>query len=108
MFTQGGEGAVSAFEIVHHQRVDGKLTCFDRLIFKGHLRSLYNPGAMAAFLESQGVKLTGWKPYVRKMTETVVAHVRAVAAEAGRPCEYLAGNYTKAAGHSKEDLARNI
>jgi hypothetical protein len=99
---------VSAFEIVHRQRVDGKLTCLDRIIFKGHLRSLYNPGAMAAFLDSQGVMLKDWKRYVRRMTEAVVLHVRGLAAEAGRPLEYLAGSYTKASGHSKEDLARQI
>jgi hypothetical protein len=99
---------VSAFEIVHQQRVEGKLTCFDRLIFKGHLMALYHPGGMAAFLESQGVKLTGWKPYVTKMTLALSAHVQRLAADAGRPYEYLADNYTKATGHSKEELARQI
>lgn len=52
---------MSAFEIVHHDDVQGKLVCYDRLIFKGHLTTLYHPGGMAAFLESQGVKLVGWK-----------------------------------------------
>ena len=28
---------MSAFEIVHQDRVVGKLCCFDRLIVKGHL-----------------------------------------------------------------------
>lgn len=99
---------MSAFEIVHQERVEGKLTCFDRMIFKGHLMALYHPGGMAAFLESQGVKLTGWTPYVRKMTEQLKAHVESLAAQAGRPFEYLADNYTKATGHSKEELARGI
>ena len=36
--------AVSAFEIVHQDRVAGKLTCFDRVSFKGHLSRLYCPG----------------------------------------------------------------
>ena len=45
---------MSAFEIVHQDDVVGKLTCFDRLIFKGHLLALYHPGGMAAFLETQG------------------------------------------------------
>jgi hypothetical protein len=99
---------MSAFEIVHQDQVQGKLTCFDRMIFKGHLMALYHPGGMQAFLESQGVKLTRWKPYVRKMTEELKAHVQGLAAEAGRPYEYLANNYTKATGHSKEELAREI
>jgi hypothetical protein len=27
---------MSAFTIVHQERISGKLTCFDRLVFKGH------------------------------------------------------------------------
>jgi hypothetical protein len=99
---------MSSFEMLHQERVVGKLTCFDRMIFKGHLRSLYNPGAMAAFLDSQGVMLTDWKRYVTKMTTAVVNHVRGLAAEAGRPLEYLAGSHTRASGRTKEDLARDI
>ena len=98
---------MTEFELVH-EGVVGKLTCFDRMIFKGHLMALYHPGGMQAFLESQGVKLTRWKPYVSKMTEQLKVHVQGLAAEAGRPYEYLANNYTKATGHSKEELAREI
>jgi hypothetical protein len=99
---------MTAFEMVHQDDVVGKLTCFDRLIFKGHLLSLYHPGGMAAFLECQGVKLVGWKPYVSSMTDMVAAHVQALAAGQGRPYEFLARTYTKATGHSKEELAREI
>jgi hypothetical protein len=63
---------------------------------------------MRAFLESQGVKVTGWKPYVSKMTDALAVHVQGLAAAEGRPYEYLARNYTKATGQSKEELARQI
>ncbi len=99
---------MSAFEIVHQDDVVGKLTCFDRLIFKGHLLALYHPGGMAAFLETQGVKLVGWKTYVARMTDGLATHVQGLAVAAGRPYEFLARNYTKATGHSKEELARVI
>jgi len=99
---------MSAFEMVHQDDVVGTLTCFDRLIFKGHLLALYHPGGMAAFLETQGVKLVGWKSYVAKMTDGLATHVQGLAAQAGRPYEFLARNYTKATGHSKEELAREI
>ncbi len=99
---------MSSFEMVHQERVLGKLTCFDRMIFKGHLMALYHPGGMAAFLDSQGVMLRDWKTYMTKMTRQLAAHVQQLAADAGRPYEYLADNYTKATGHSKEELARQI
>lgn len=35
---------MSAFTIVHQDRVVGKLVCFDRLIFKGHLGGFNIPG----------------------------------------------------------------
>ena len=99
---------MTAFEMVHQDDVVGKLVCFDRLILKGHLQALYHPGGMLAFLDSQGVKLTGWKPYVSRMTDDLAAHVQGLADTAGRPYEYLVRNYTKATGLSKEELARQI
>ena len=49
--------AATAFEIVHQDQVLGKLTFFDRMIFKGHLTMLQPPLAMKAFLDRQGVLL---------------------------------------------------
>jgi len=99
---------MSAFEIVHQDRVVGKLVGFDRLIFKGHLSRLYQPGGMKGFLDSQGVLLKGFAAYVSKMTAEVKAHAQQMAAEAGRPYVYLGQTYSKRTGTSKEDLARQI
>jgi len=99
---------VSAFEIVHHESVVGKLTCFDRLLFKGHLSRLYHDGGMQSFLYSQGVLLKHYGAYVPKMTAALKTHVQRLAEDAGRPYQYLAATYTKAKGHSKEELAREI
>jgi hypothetical protein len=98
---------MSAFEIVHQERVVGKLTCFDRVIFKGHL-ALNRPGAMKAFLDSQGVLLKEFGGYVARVTDDLKAHAQRVAAEAGRPYLYLAETHTKAKGRSKEELARDL
>lgn len=99
---------MSAFEIVHQDRVAGKLTCFDRMVFKGHLSRLYCPGGMKAFLDSQHVLLRDFGRYVKTTTEQLKAHAQRVAADAGRPYLYLAETHTKPRGQSKEDLAREI
>lgn len=99
---------MSAFDIVHHQRIAGKLTCFDRLIFKGHLTRLYQPGGMKGFLDAQGVLLKSFAGYVTKMTEALKAHAKQSCAEAGRPYEYLATSFTRRSGTSKEQRARDI
>jgi hypothetical protein len=99
---------VSEFERVHGQRITGTLTMFDRLIFKGHLTRLYKPGAVRAFLWSQGVPITEFGRYAKEATATLIAHAEAIAAEAGRPSIYLARPTTRDHGRSKEDLAREI
>ena len=78
---------MSAFEMVHQDRVVGKLVCFDRLIFKGHLSRFYPPGAMKAFLDRQGVLLKDFAGYAKAVSEAIKAHAQKVAADAGR--QYL-------------------
>lgn len=99
---------MSAFEIVHQDRVIGKLTCFDRLIFKGHLARFNMPGRLKSFLDHQGVLLKDFDRYVTKTTEALKAHAQKLAATAGRPYLYLAETHTKSRGQSKEELARSI
>jgi hypothetical protein len=97
---------VSAFEIIHQDSVVGELTCFDRLIFKGHLPRFLPEGVMKVFL---GVLLKDFGPYGRALSDKVKAHAQAVAElSAGRPHIYLAETHTKARGKSKEDLRREV
>ena len=83
-------GPVSAFETIHQDSVVGKLTCFDRLIFKGHLTRFFPEDGMKVFLDSQGVLLKDFGPYARALSDKVKAHAQAVAEAAGRP--YIYGN----------------
>ncbi|MHB1554665.1 MAG: hypothetical protein ACYCSX_11960 [Acidimicrobiales bacterium] len=99
---------MSAFTIVHQDRIAGKLVCFDRLIFKGLLTRLYQPGGMKGFLDSQHVLLKDFAPYVTKMSVAIKAAAKGAAEAAGRPYLYLGKAHTKRSGTSKEDLARNI
>jgi hypothetical protein len=99
---------MSAFEMVHQDRVAGKLVCFDRVIFKGHLSRFFPAGGFKAFLDAEGVLLKDYGRYVAARTAELKAHAKTVAESAGRPYIYLSGAHTKAGGNSKEDLARQI
>jgi len=99
---------MSAFEIVHQDRVVGKLCCFDRLIVKGHLTAFYPPGGLKRFLDRQGVLLKNFGLYAKWMSEVLKQHAQSVASEAGRPYLYLEQSYTRRRGCSKEELARQI
>ena len=93
---------------VHQDAVEGTLTMFDRLIFRGYLSQLFPEGAFARFLTRNGVLLKDFAPFVQRTSAELKAHVEQLAQEAGRPYEYLAAATTKASGESKEDRARAI
>lgn len=96
------------FQETFADRILGEITTFDRLIFKGHLTGFFPKGAFAAFLSRQKILLKDFSLYVQKATAQVKARAQALAAEAGRPFIYLERAVTRAAGQSKEDLAKEI
>lgn len=51
----GRRWAMGAFEEVHASRITGSLTMYDRLIFKGHLTSLYKQDGARCYLWSQAL-----------------------------------------------------
>lgn len=99
---------MDTFESIHQDRIMGKLSMFDRLIFKGHLTNFYPAGAFGRFLYRQGVLLKDFDKYVKKATASLKEQAQAIAGEAGRPYEYLASATTQASGQSKEERAREI
>ncbi len=99
---------MGSFESVHDGRVVGSLAMFDRMIFKGHLMRLYNPGGVQAFLWNLGVPLTRFGEWTKAATEALCKHAQRSAEEAGRPYIYLENATTRDSGQTKEDLARGI
>lgn len=99
---------MTTFESMHQEKIVGKLTMVDRVIFKGYLNKLFRKGAFKAFLWKQGVPLKNFKAFAPRATEELKAHAQAFAQKRGRPYLYLEGAHTAANGNSKEDLARRI
>jgi hypothetical protein len=85
----------------HAGPITGTLSCFDRLIFRGHLPLGY-PNAMEGFLHAQGLLSRDLKTFLLRQAERIKAHAREVAERAGRPYEYYD------AGIRKEARARKI
>ena len=98
----------TTFEAIHQERITGKLTAFDRMIFKGHLTGFFGKGRFQLFLSRQGIYLKHFGRYVEQATARVKQHARRLAEQEGRSFVYLASATTKASGQSKEDLARKI
>jgi hypothetical protein len=87
----------------YQDRVVGVLSGFDRLLFRGILRSICHVEGMDRFLSSQRVLYKDFGAYVQRLSEQMKEHAQTVARQAGRPLCYVAS-----AEESKEEIARKI
>jgi hypothetical protein len=82
----------------HREEITGVLSGFDRLIFRGTLRSISYPEGMMGYLWAKQVRLTEFGRHVLRVSERLKQACRAKAEALGRPVKHLAS-----AGESKED-----
>jgi hypothetical protein len=85
----------------HKDRVTGVISGFDRLVFRGTLRSISYVGGLEIFLSSQRVLIKDFGRYVERLSARLKEHARDFARRQGRPYRYLASSAI-----SKEELAR--
>src|SRR5277367_639954 len=97
------QSAMKEFIAKHEKEIAGVLSGFDRLVFRGTLRSISYPEGMMHYLWAQQVRLTEFGKHVQRVSEQVQQECRAKAEALGRPVKYLLS-----AGESKEELARGI
>jgi hypothetical protein len=83
--------------------VTGVLSGFDRLVFRGHLLQLIQPGGMFIFLQAARVLLLDFKNFVTGITARVKQAAYDEADRLGRPREFLQSPKT-----DKEDFARKV
>jgi hypothetical protein len=87
----------------HQDKIAGTLSGFDRLVFRGHLRSIGNPQGMMSYLWTNQVFLKNFGDHVEKVTERVKEASLAAAKACRRPVKYLNSSHI-----DKETIARNI
>lgn len=85
---------MDAFVQRHQQDVIGVLEGFDRLRFRGTLRSICYPGGMDLFLGRVGVRYRDFKEVAQGWSEQLLERGRQVAEQAGRPSLFLASSHT--------------
>lgn len=83
--------------------IDGIISGYDRMIFRGTLRSLSYVEGMDRWLTGQKVLLKDFGEYADGITAQITRHAEKMAEKEGRPLEYL-----NSANESKEELARKI
>jgi hypothetical protein len=87
----------------HKSRIVGSISGFDRMRFTGTLRWMAHVDGMGKFLNSQGVLLKHFGPYVEQLSDKIKQRASSIAQTHGRPVQYVASS-----SESKEDLALQI
>lgn len=87
----------------HSDRIVAILAGFDRLLFRGTLRSIAYVKGLDIFLSSHRVLYKDFGTFAAGVSDRLKAHAETLAATAGRPFRYL-----PSARLSKEDVAREI
>lgn len=87
----------------HSSRIVGVVSGFDRLLFRGTLRSISFLEGMDRFLSSQRILYKDFTAFAGRITAHVRVHAEAMARDTGRPLEYL-----RSSSISKDARARAI
>jgi len=87
----------------HYHRITGTLSGFDRVLFRGTLRSIAHVKGLTIFLYSQQVLFKDFGDYAQSLSQQIVEHAKSMAATLKRPYEYLPSSQV-----SKEELALQI
>ena len=87
----------------HQEKIAGILSGFDRLVFRGHLRSMSHPQGMMSYLWANQVLLKNFGDHVENVTERLKEASLAHAKACGRPVQYLNSSHI-----DKETIARNL
>ena len=69
----------------HQDKIAGTLSGFDRLVFRGHLRSIGHPEGMMNYLWTNQILLKNFGAHVEKITERLKEASLAQAKAAARP-----------------------
>lgn len=87
----------------HRDRITGTLSGFDRVLFRGTLRSIAYVKGLELFLYSHHVLMKDFSSYVISLSQRLVEHAKELASKMGRPYVYLPSSKA-----SKEELALQI
>jgi len=87
----------------HRGDVIGVLGGFDRVLFRGTLRSISYGEGLDRFLGAMGVRYKQFGAFAERLSERLKSHAEATARSAGRPFLYVSNP-----GRSKEAIAETI
>jgi hypothetical protein len=73
----------------YEDKINGVLSCFDRVILKGHIRQFYSLSGKKHFLSKENLRYMDFGDYALKVTEKIKKNAINMAKELNRPYIYL-------------------
>jgi hypothetical protein len=93
----------SQFTDQYTAQIAGCLSCFDRVIFKGHLLPLCHQGGLTQFVDHVlRLRRKDFMPWAKQQSQRIIDHAQRLANQADRPCLYLNRPVRK------EEMARQV
>jgi hypothetical protein len=87
----------------HEGRIKGIISGFDRILFKGSLRSISSARMMRIYLFSQRILFKDFGKWAETLSDRIRKHAKAYAEQHSRPYRHI-----QSPSISKEDVARRI
>jgi hypothetical protein len=87
----------------HQDRIEGIISGFDRILFRGSLRSISRSDGIQLWIRSQGILMKDFRSYAMKLSERITDHAKAFAQSKGRPYQHVSSPHA-----SKEAIAQAI
>lgn len=78
----------------HRDQITGTISCFDRVLFKGHLPLSWSD-AMERFIARQGLRIKDFGGFVNRCSQRIKQHAQDLAQHTGRPYLHLSGPVRK-------------
>jgi hypothetical protein len=87
----------------HEDRIEGIISGFDRILFRGSLRSISRSAGIELWIASQGILMKDFRSFAITLSERITDHAKAFAQSQDRPYQHV---FSPKA--SKEEIARAI
>jgi len=87
----------------HRDIIEGKLSCFDRVVIRGRLPEISHGKAMLGYLRRHDIPLEMFKDRFSKLRDEVVSHTKRIAAENG-----ISIDWVRAKRSRKDDRVKGI
>ncbi|MGQ0570978.1 MAG: hypothetical protein ACT4P5_15865, partial [Armatimonadota bacterium] len=97
----GAMNSMDQFIARHADKIEGTLSCFDRILFRGYL-PLFSGAAMASFLDSRGIERHQLKSFLLRQAFLLKDHACRLAEREHRPFQYFGERVRK------DEVARQI